>query len=577
MALCRWSWLLPALLCLLLGYLSVWQRGLYLDDYINRNAAINPLTGQWRPLGDPFRIPYFPTRSLTWLLVTTLAGLAPAHELLVRIGLAAGAGLNALLLGWLAYRLLGSRLAAVVAGWLVLMPIFAQEVVLWIGSSGYLLAAAFMLLFLHACWSALTHRCGFLLWLALASLAFLGSLLCVEALVATLGLVPLLALAAGARSGHLALWQRAMRGGALVVAPLLAGTALYRLIYYGSSYVASRGGLDLSPGGLVMRAQGVLAALVWKTVAPGWGLALLAEGFTLGVGVVVHTPVAAALFVLTVAAAIFTLATWPADREAAQADAWRHGLVAATGLAWAVGTLLLPVSLVPGQMLEPRLLYFPMAGLALAVGATLSWLAQRLRRPLAERTVLAITGLLLLGATLCLAGDARAYAARSALDQQQLAAFLRALPPADLPPDVFLVAVDTDERLAGVGDPLAQTLTGVFETPWSAYGALTAAYRRPDLWLITGSRWAPPRFAYLGGHKLVARPVTVDDRGLPLDRTILFRYRDGQMWLIRALTLEDPNGATHTVQFPLAEALAQPGQPVLAEVRVPNRLQPAAR
>ena len=83
-ALGSFGWLLTALICLTLGYMFVWQRGFYIDDYSVRLSAIDVLTGQWRPMWSRSRIETFPARILTWMVVTSFAGLLPTHEFFVR-------------------------------------------------------------------------------------------------------------------------------------------------------------------------------------------------------------------------------------------------------------------------------------------------------------------------------------------------------------------------------------------------------------------------------------------------------------------------------------------------------------
>src|SRR5205085_1207134 len=132
----RFGWLGTAILSLWLGYLLVWRRGPYLDDYGMKDALGSVLSGTWM---------IYPLRPITWLVVSALAALLPIDELLVRTATAVCVGCNALLVGWLVYRVLGARLAAVISCWLFLMPFLAWEAVLWVGAAGYVVMVGLVL------------------------------------------------------------------------------------------------------------------------------------------------------------------------------------------------------------------------------------------------------------------------------------------------------------------------------------------------------------------------------------------------------------------------------------------------
>jgi hypothetical protein len=151
----RYGWLFTAAVCLVAGYLAAWQRGLYMDDYTHKLMAVDPLTGNWIMPWDIDLYMPFPVRTLTVVIHAYILGILSTGEFWVRVASAIGVGVNALLLGILVYRIVGSRMAAVVAGWLFLMQFYAQEAVLWASAAGYVLGCGLTLVFLHAYLTAL--------------------------------------------------------------------------------------------------------------------------------------------------------------------------------------------------------------------------------------------------------------------------------------------------------------------------------------------------------------------------------------------------------------------------------------
>ena len=195
-ALERYGPFLAALLCLVLSNLAIWRRGLYVDDYFNYTVAVDVVSGRWRPFLSRSQVPAFPIRLLSYAVATSFSGLIPAHELWVRLITALAVAANACLLGGLVYRVLGSRLAALVSGWLFLVPVYAYEAVLWATSTTYTVGTVFALLFLHAAWSALAGRRRAWLWLMGSLAAFAVMVLFVEPFALAVGLAPLLGLTA---------------------------------------------------------------------------------------------------------------------------------------------------------------------------------------------------------------------------------------------------------------------------------------------------------------------------------------------------------------------------------------------
>jgi hypothetical protein len=195
--------------------------------------------------------------------------------------------------------------------------------------------------------------------------------------------------------------------------------------------------------------------------------------------------------------------------------------------------------------------------------------AKRFHHPVCTRTLVLLAAVPLLVSTVCMLGYARAFAARSALDQQQIGALKRSVPAPYLPENSILVPVAMEERLFAHTDRVDRLLVGVFERPWSAGSATRAAYRRPDLSAITGNRWAPLRFEALEGQTSPPTQFRINSSTLPVQRTVLFTYRDGRAFAIERLTLSNQDGSQHTIDFPIAGELRRGGIPTIDSVAVP--------
>lgn len=564
-ALGRFGPLLTALICMTLGYMLVWRRGFYADDYSNRLLAVDVLTGQWRPIWSSSRIPTFPARILTWMIVTSLAALMPAHEFFVRAISMLGIGVNAALLGWLIYRILGSRLAAVISGWLFLMPIYAQEAALWAGAVTYVFATGFSLLSLHFFWSALARpqRAG--RWIALGTLAFTTTLLIGEQFIFAAGLVPIFALTIAIQRQTASYWALLRRSLYVLILLMAVTVTFYVLLYNGSNLVNARGGLDLTLAGIVERSLGYFKRLVWMTVYD-WGRRLISDAFGIGMAVLPQAWKGMALFSAASVSLLVTVLAWRTDgRE--YLPRCRVGLmVFCAGVTWFVTSLLFPSVLVKGQILEYRQLYFPAAGACAAIGAFAWMVARWLRCLVCDKLLIAITGVMLLLSTVCMLGYAQAFAARSELDHRQVAALEHVLSSQYLPENSYIVPIGNDEHLFGKDDSISKFLVGVFETPWSASAVLKEVYRRNDLQLITANRWCPMQFHYMGDQEPLSNQLVIQGISVPVDRTVLFSYRAGSAFVVESLTITKSDGSQHTIQFPIARDLRQHGVPTISIV-----------
>ncbi len=441
-----YSWLFAALTALVLGYLLVWQRGLYFDDYSNRAKAIDLMTGESKPPWASSRLWLFPGRILSTLFTTYFSEWLPTNELLVRFVIVLGIAANVFLLGWLVYRLLGSRLAAVISGWLFLMPVFAPDAVLWLSALDYVFGLTLTLIFLHASWSALQQPQRRRRWIFVGATAFAAALFFRENFVSSAGLVPVFALVLAAQNGTRERWTVFKRALLVLLAPALA-TLLFFMLLTTNSTVVGRGGVDASPAGLVARSGEYLQKLGWMTVSPEFGEPLHRGIFQLGIHTLAESWKGMLLLTALVALLVLSIVTWRSDeREFRQP--FRLGFVTVgAGVLWFFAALLLPGILVKDQILEYRMLYLPGA-VAAAMLSALAWmLAKWLRRTVWARMLLALASALLVLSTIGMVGYARAFAARYELDRQQIAAVVRELPTQYLPPNSYVVVFDTDERL----------------------------------------------------------------------------------------------------------------------------------
>jgi hypothetical protein len=538
------AWIVPSLSCLLLGYLAIWQRGYYWDDYI---WAVNGL--QWRS--------EFPRRLLSLGSIMLLGVLLTKAELLARAITTALVGINALLLGWLVRRVPAALLPAVIAGWLLLMPAFAWEAVVWNSAAGYLIAASCSLLFLHCGWSVLTRPVLAPGWLLGMLAALAGMLLAMEPALSLVALLPVFGLIVDlsqpARSRRGAALRRSL--GLLAAVIGLMVVAIWLLYFGTSSMLASRGGLETRPGAAVQRGVELVGSLYLDTLAPGWGGAVAFEMASVGLREVSRSWAALALACLAVLGVTLTAASWRGSGAARQSSTLALVLVAA-GLGWFAATLLFPASLLRAQGFAPRLLYLPSAGAALAVGAGCWALVLRLRHPALERLLVAGFGLVLLGSTVMMVGYCRLMAARSELDRRQMASITQIVPPEVCSMDAAYLYVAADERLFGSQDAVAdQFILGVFEQ-----GLYGDKHTCPGVEFVPTDRWTPIE---IDGERSMVR---VGDRVLPVAHVVPFTFRRGDAVLVPRVRVRRADDSEATYLFPRAQALSARGLPSIESV-----------
>ncbi len=558
----RFAWLLFSALCVLLGYLLIWQRGPYLDDYANLALAYNPHTDQWRPIHLIRWDQYFPVRILEVAVDVLFAGLLPRHEFLARLLMTLGVAMNALLLGALVFRLLGSRLAAVISGWVFLVPYIAFEAVLWAGAIDYPVVVLCALVFLHVCWSTLTAPRLRLPWVLLGGVCFALMLLCSTKTLAVGFVVPVLGVLYATRPHSLGYRTALVRTFASLVIPTLL-TAADRVLYLKSSLVAERGGAVTSVGDMLQRVPVLWHRLQWLLVSDPWGEPAMRTVFLQGSTILRHSPPGLGLFVAAGLSLALMVGTWRPQTAKERAMPTCTGvLLVLLGVTWGITALFFPAALSARQLLEYRMLYFPLAGVGITCGAVV-WLAvRRLRGPIIERFCVAVTGSVLLLSTIPLMGFSDAFATRATRDHAQVAAAVAAMPAAMLPPETVLVPIAMDAERAATPSPVAPLLVGVFEASWSAEGALNVAYERKDVRCIVMNRHGGIRF-HTQGRRLHVQGTMVSE-----NRTVLFTYRRGRVLVIAQLTILGADGTTETIHFPIAEQLGKRGTATLMDVTV---------
>lgn len=556
------GWLYFGLVCLIMSYLLIWQRGYYMDDYPHRNTVVDPVTrAQTRVTS--LSLPQFPVRMLsgpvTWFYLSNI----PEHEFLIRTFSALIQGLNALLLGLIIYRALRSKLAAVAGGWLFLFPVFAAEAVLWNTVPIYVLGATFALLFILTFQSTLTDKHQPMRLPIIGGVAFALMLFFIEAYVAVYGLVILFG---GAMLAELRPPERArmLKRIVLFVVPSTLVLGLFVLGYRYSNFISSRGGVDFNLPHLLARAQDYLSTLVWMTVSSKWGMVLLQVSFSRGIDVLLSSWKGLLLLGLASILLVLTVLSWSAGEQSFK-PRYRAGVMLfIIGVTWMFVTILFPGTFGKQQLLEYRMLYFPSAGASVAVAA-LFWLASRALRShkIWDKFLIGVAGVVMLASSITMLGYARLFALRNSDDQLHISAIVNTIPSEYLPAGTYIVPYKFDKATA----TSRRLLAGVFETPWSAHAALAAAYRRRDLKVVITNRWVDWRFTFDAMAPLNYR-LKIQTVPVPIDKTLIIASENGRALPVKSLSIVMQDGSRNAVAFPIAEDLAKHGVQVLETLTV---------
>ena len=557
----RASWLAAGLTCLLYAGLVTGRIGLHLDDYLQKVLATDEHTHQSSGFFSLRRIHTYPVRVLALASAVGLCDGIPKHAWLVRLVMTSLLGLNAFLLGGLVYQLTESWVAGVVAGWLFLAPVWAFEVVFWASGWFYVPMTTGTLAFLHVCRMAIQtrsrRRFGFCL-LAVAGVLAL-TIGFGEAPLSSVGVVPGLALALWARSPGVRFRAALARCAALVALSLLVVADAYELLYARSWVLNARGPIVVEPSTLAERCTEYAERTYWMTMSATWGRPLLRELWQAGLANLQTHPTAAVLLGLVVVAVFATVLSSPRAADRAAPSVAASAVVLLTGVAWCVAGVLLPGILISGQIVEYRMLYYPIAGLCVAVGAVVACLDRWGAR--LHRVVLLAGGAAMVGnATLAL-GMGSAYSARAQRNTRQLDAFAAAFAPESLPPDTVLVPFSTDETFEPQWPHLCKLLPGVYEAPWSASYAVQL---RTGQWraAVVQNRWAGMVFS-IGPSDAQRGPTHISIQGqpVPIERALVFTYQGGRILPIGTLHVRLPDGHCEPLDLPLARQVARPAVP----------------
>lgn len=531
-----------------LAYITVWERGFYSDDYSNRTQVVDVTTGVERPIWSPQAIPDFPVRALAWAINRQLAVWLPTHEFPIRLWLAIGAGINALLLGSLVTRLLASPLAGVVAGWLFVAPFAAMEAVLWAGAASYIVAGGIVLLALHFLLNATTWESrvasAFMAFLAVALVLF--SLIFFEQPATMLALAPFaLALIAMRRPTPATAWKRLL----ILLAVIFVAAGAYGFAFYrNTQMITTRGALDLNPMRIIERCDGFLSRLHWMTLS-SWGRGLTRDALWAGFDVVTQRPIGILLVAISGIFLLLSVGYWRQEGGREEPRGWSRFFVALLGAAAVFyASVWIPAVLVQGQILEYRMLYYPYLALCFGVG-TIAWGATRILRRLApERFALAFAGVLSLVSAIAMVGYSQAFAARNALDTAQRDAIMTAFPSDRIPANAVLAPLITDGRLFGRDDAINMLFCGAYEARWCARATLHTAYRRDDFDVLTLNRWTGLTIADAGNPG----ELMIQGERVAVDRLLPFIYRAGLVTPVSRVTLTSAGAEARVVEFPLA-------------------------
>jgi hypothetical protein len=349
-----------------------------------------------------------------------------------------------------------------------------------------------------------------------------------------------------------------------ILTVLLATNLIYFIVIANNSAVIqNRGGLDLDSSRVFERAIGYTKAIEWILITFG-GLTYR-EAFLLGIMEISKSPCAMLILGGITGLLVLGILNWTDKLNTTRRWTILAAVVVLTGSVWTVSSLVFPYALATRQFYERRFFYPATAGMATLLAGAAVLLASNIRLLFLGRTIVAGTGLALVLASICTLGFARTYAERSRLDELQMEALLRSAPPEMLPFNTFVVPYQSDERLFGRDSALSLYAFGAMESPWSAFHSLQMTYKRRDLVPLVTNRWGPMRFAI--DFTDSSRPaLQIQNKLVPIDRLLMYQYRDGKAYLITQLTLRLSTGEEYKFGLPLARRLVEMGSPGIPDL-----------
>jgi hypothetical protein len=522
--------------------------GLNTDDYSHKEWAYNLEQGRWQPRLE-LEQPYL--RPIGQVIVFNLANALPDQELFVRLLWASVHLGNILLASSFAYRLTKSPLVLVATGGFLLLPIPAHEALFWhSGAASTLLGTIVALISVHLLLGAVSADRNWK-WFAALGLVMYGMIpQFYEQAAACLAILPLLVLTERPISK-----KRILRASLIF---LVAVGLLYLhwfFILQHSPQITVRGGVQ--PSLEVTLSEGLLS-IVRGTY---WGLFRL-YGFSgymsaweLGIKRVLDFPLAVFAVLLAATGAMTTVMIVQRQQHVYPSRLRRTLVLFIVGCAWFCSAFV-PVMVVRNQGVSSRQLYYPWVGLSFAFSAGVALLTTKLRR-YGSYALAVLLGCLLALQIPIMAGFGQVYKLRYEHDQRQLAAL--AIGVSHLPEGpVFLLPWQLDENFVPGHEILERFLLGVFETDWSAASSMRMLYHKPEVYAVTGSRWNKLTVEDIRGEGPDAELI-INGRVLPVNRTLAFSYRDGQVALYTHGIIRLPDGVITRIELPLARKVGAPG------------------
>lgn len=457
------------------------------DDYTQN--AIDPATGRAEWLGMPWTINGFFWRPLHIAVVYALGTAFASHYWIVH-AITALAFLGVVLALWRLVIVLTGRTGVATAVALLYCSFPAnREVMLWPAAISYSLAAiVFAALCLATIRAARDGRVGRLA--AHAAVAGIVIPCLNEQPAAALPSIAILYVAAtpqGARG-------RAAARAVLPVATALAGTALYLALYLATVPDSHRGaaGSFVAPGAVAARIATV-ATDVGDELAGSRLRTAVEGGFAFG------WPALRSFRGIAWFVAFAATAWWAWRRRWA-----RRTPLAPSGagfgwwtLAFGAGLFLvswLPVVLIAGQTVPPRVFTFPLLGLAIAGAAMIERigvaLADRPRtRAVARTVVVPVVVVASIGSAVALVGWQRLMRETYSMDRAIFAQLATLVP--EPPPVTVFIPLENDSRVASTGVPGfdGALAGGGLATPWSADRLLRESYPGRDLHIAAFNPW----------------------------------------------------------------------------------------
>lgn len=358
----RASVILSFIVSVVLGYLFVWDRGLYMDDYLIKSLGQDFDTGTWHLSFDPL-FPY--VRVLGQLLIQNLVHAIPEHEFLVRLLMASVHAGSAITIGLIIFKLTESEIAGVLATWLYLMPFVGIEVLLWFVQIQHMIATFLFLIALYLAVKAIKKSTNYSRDIIFAGLLMALGLHFSELPIPAVVFPPFLALAALVSSSERKRWRHCILVSILLVALGVAIGFLHYEFFTGRyTQEGYRGEVEYGLPSILAKYRVFLEAIYWRTLHSGWGRQLIKEAVALGFKVIVSSPLSFSLLLLLTISSLFWVSKVPLPYGNRRTYIAKAIAIIIIGIVWMFAALV-PGTLLSKQTLEERMMYFAFAGFAL--------------------------------------------------------------------------------------------------------------------------------------------------------------------------------------------------------------------